>query len=431
MPVLISASTEDTLPAATNPRSQLSQPDSLTPCSSHLKSTIYAMILVGASLNAPKARLILELENFDIRPFGWRDDDDGRSSSHHTSGIEDVDALADTFVNASITSGEDGDEDSSDAETSFADISLDSAATAETDESEDGESEVSYAHSVDDEDEISDEHGEDDKAKETRGIEFDIALATPSRKVTEPPFDVSSQPQDDVEINPLHPDCDLQPPPASTAPPASTIERAITPPPPPPSNSGISPPSTTSPADPQPLQPTSSTFTSTTSPFSLLTAERLIYRTLAAPPSAPHSDAEEDDDTELPLSSTTFLIRAPRRFKHDAFLPRQTHSKELNSALDEYLSPPIAKLPKKKGGGMLSKKVGASGLRVSCRLSDTSAADAMIENAKSASKMVVERNREDREEKVGDGDDDDDDDEMIWWEWRGKIKGIGDELFSC
>lgn len=75
---------------------------------------------------------------------------------------------------------------------------------------------------------------------------------------------------------------------------------------------------------------------------------------------------------------------------------------------------------------MLSRKVGSSGLRVSCRLPDT--AEVTTENGDSAKTEVLERNRESSEERSGDGDDDD---EMIWWEWRGKIKGIGDELFSC
>lgn len=368
-----------------------------------LPTSLYAMILVGAALSTPKSRLILELENFDVRPFGWRDDDKSKGQANNASETDDeVDELADDIADISLTSTTDMSDENSEEEDSFAETSF--ASTAETDELEEGE-ETSVDQSTDDEDEEEDEIDEleDDcdvdqleEDLEAHEDEYDMLSATATDSTFENISRTSHESSTIQRTNPPPaPSTTLDPPALSLSPPTPTTK-----PPSPPATV-----STNQQGPNRPLSPLSSS-----SPSSLLAVERLIYRILSAPPLP--SSTSDDDEEELPLSQTTLLIRAPRRFKHDSFLPRQTHSRELNAALDEYLSPPPPKEVKgRKGGGMLSKKVGSSGLKVSCqRTSDNTKYDGKEE-------ILVAQSQEE-------------DEDMIWWQWSGKLKGIGDELFS-
>lgn len=410
-------------------------------------SPAHLMISVGASLSAPKARMILEFDNFDVRPFGWREDglldppqDDvrdggGRSTPDHDDVESIVAKLADTSLD-STTSSLDEDE-SSEAGDSDEDV-----------ESSEDEEEVSYAETSFDstatyesvlesgEENTTEETPDDDKSS-ADGEEDHDQLSSPSASInTTTPFDAASHiSKDNVTVHPSSFDPTRRAPPSSSPPPTEAPASA--------SYDTVAPQKAHSPphsrADSHHSVPSASS-----EPF-LRAAERLIYRTLAGPPLPPPTSSssssssasrapiiltDDDDDDELPLSETSILIRAPRKFKHAAFLPRQTYTKELDGALRDcfHPAPPTpsangARAPKK--GTMWSSKVKTTGLRISCR-SQSDPVRNQDEKGR-ASLSTVEAGHSSVQRDPVDGEDED---EMIWWQWTGKLKGIGDDIFS-
>ena len=176
----------------------------------------------------------------------------------------------------------------------------------------------------------------------------------------------------------------------------------------------------------------------------LRAAERLIYRVLAFP-SDDDEGQDEDDGTELPLSQTTVLIRAPRGFKPSSsdadeesgtWIPKQTYSKDLDAVLNGWMQPPSFVHDangRKPWGGMASQKgrgkdkVPTTGLRIVCgpqALKGAPVREEESELLRDAPRSVLKLAPVDR----GDEDDEDEDqeekdDEMIWWQWGWKIEG--------
>jgi len=98
-------------------------------------------------------------------------------------------------------------------------------------------------------------------------------------------------------------------------------------------------------------------------------------------------------------TQTHILIRAPRRFAHPAWIPRQNVSASLEGILDEFLE--------ESGFGRQERKrkpkrgTKTEGVWIGCRGGLG-------------------------EDEDGGDNDCDEEDEMIWWSWDGKIVGFGD-----
>lgn len=127
-------------------------------------------------------------------------------------------------------------------------------------------------------------------------------------------------------------------------------------------------------------------------------AERLLARTLAAADANGNSMADEMAPTQ-----THILLRAPRRFQHPAWIPRQNLSSSMESTLDDFLDE--SGLPR-RDTSLLKKqrtrKGRVEGIWITCRGGF--------------------------EEPDGDGwkVGDDENDEMIWWSWDGKLTGFSE-----
>ncbi|KAJ7174464.1 hypothetical protein C8R46DRAFT_891893 [Mycena filopes] len=175
---------------------------------------------------------------------------------------------------------------------------------------------------------------------------------------------------------------------------------------------GSSPPPSRSPSpspctSPLPIPPTSRPPppSSGPSPHQLT---RLLAHTLAT---APHSMA-----AELAPSQTHILLRAPRRFAHPAWIPRQAASPALEGVLHQFRVqagdvPSSQTAPTKPR--RTAKGLDVEGAWVTCRRGGIEFPDANelgggAEKENETKKRVEEA------------------DEMIWWSWDGKIVGFAD-----
>ncbi|KAJ7983044.1 hypothetical protein DFH06DRAFT_978230 [Mycena polygramma] len=133
----------------------------------------------------------------------------------------------------------------------------------------------------------------------------------------------------------------------------------------------------------------------------LRAADRLLAHTLAT---AEHSMA-----AELAPSQTHILLRAPRRFAHPAWIPRQAASPALEGALRAFRDEVGVGVPGGDTHGQtqngLKKKVKVEGAWVTCRRPGVDGDDG-------------------QEGEKGKGEEEED--EMIWWSWDGKIVGFAD-----
>ncbi|KAF9817241.1 hypothetical protein IEO21_03605 [Rhodonia placenta] len=127
----------------------------------------------------------------------------------------------------------------------------------------------------------------------------------------------------------------------------------------------------------------------------LRAAERLLSRTLA------NACAEEGGgmSAELAPTQTHILLRAPRCFKHPAWIPRQNLTRSLEGILQAFLEESGCAERSPKGKTKAIRGIKTEGVYVGCRGSAAS------------------EDKEDQEEE---------DDEMIWWVWDGKITGFSD-----
>jgi len=371
----------------------------IDPMNANQSDTLHIMVIVGTSLNAPKARIFLLLHNFEIRPFGWREDavaaepttSNGANGSDDNPEEDELNELAEQMASTSLASGTSYEDDEASEsseeeyiETSVADSSFDSAEDPS----------AIRAPTIPHDSDPHDDDDDDDDAFE----EYEV-LSIPSSSAEASPFDAVSRASDgSVTIHVAHG-------PSQT--PSADFKNAIS------HSANI----------PETQQPSSSPkHISTSSEAFIRKVERLIYRTLAVPPSSGNVAAE---DEELPLSQTNVLIRAPRRFKHASFLPRQTYSKELDEALSQCLSPPsylnVKGAKSTSRGRALGGKAKTEGIRVSC---DKAA-------AAEAARCRVGRSGGESGGTLDDGCEGlDAEDEMIWWQWTGKLRGIGDEVFG-
>ncbi|KAG1850223.1 hypothetical protein DFJ58DRAFT_794176 [Suillus subalutaceus] len=129
----------------------------------------------------------------------------------------------------------------------------------------------------------------------------------------------------------------------------------------------------------------------------LRTAERLLSRTLA---SACGENDGQGMASEMAPTQTHIVLRAPRKFMHPAWVPRQALSGAFDALLDQFLEesgerPTRDDIKKKKGG-----KVEGVWIRSRQKLTEDSE---MI-----SSEEIPEE------------------DEMIWWTWDGRLVGFAD-----
>ncbi|KAF8999442.1 hypothetical protein BDQ17DRAFT_1328324 [Cyathus striatus] len=144
-------------------------------------------------------------------------------------------------------------------------------------------------------------------------------------------------------------------------------------------------------------------------PSELQAADRLLSRTLASFSSNEESSPDDPLDfaAELAATQTHILIRAPRRFSHPAWVPKQNITAGMESALTEFLnssfpypSPEASAASKKKARGVKTEGVW---IVPSSGLATGAGKDEMAE-----------------------GSAGDEGDEMIWWTWEAKIAGFSD-----
>ncbi|KAK0492736.1 hypothetical protein EDD18DRAFT_1182352 [Armillaria luteobubalina] len=117
----------------------------------------------------------------------------------------------------------------------------------------------------------------------------------------------------------------------------------------------------------------------------LRTADRLLSRALVS------ADCDGNGlSSEIGPTQTHILIRAPRRFVHPAWIPRQNVTASMDNFLEQFLGA-AGHGPKTK-----KKKTKIEGLWVACQ------------------KPSTELGKDVRDEE----------DEMIWWSWDGKLVGF-------
>ncbi|KAF6743067.1 hypothetical protein DFP72DRAFT_1021451 [Ephemerocybe angulata] len=135
----------------------------------------------------------------------------------------------------------------------------------------------------------------------------------------------------------------------------------------------------------------------------LQNSERLLARVLATADAEGYGFA-----SELPPTQTHILLRAPRRFAHPSWIPRQNISASLESSLEAFLENTGKSLSAAAAAAAKEKKEKEK-MRVKQQLSE-----GVWVTAKAGLK-IPESVRAEREE-----------DEMIWWSWDGKIVGFSD-----
>ncbi|KAH8115643.1 hypothetical protein DFH11DRAFT_1296988 [Phellopilus nigrolimitatus] len=151
----------------------------------------------------------------------------------------------------------------------------------------------------------------------------------------------------------------------------------------------------------------------------LCAAERLLSRALAVA----NADPELGMAAELSLTQTHILLRAPRRFAHPAWIPRQNLTRDMDVVLREFEHSPVestalanitnsaaqngsGKTAARQNGLAAKRKVG---LRTEC-----------VRVRARAGERADEREGEDESGR------NDEEDEMIWWSWDGKLEGFAD-----
>ncbi|KAF9475820.1 hypothetical protein BDN70DRAFT_840292 [Pholiota conissans] len=133
----------------------------------------------------------------------------------------------------------------------------------------------------------------------------------------------------------------------------------------------------------------------------LQNAERLLSRTLAA------ADAEGNGiASEMTPTQTHILIRAPRRFNHPAWIPRQNVTNALDASLQDFMyNSGFVNAATALSTKQSSKKGKVEGVWVTSR--------GGIQERPTADLAPVEAGQDDA-------------DEMIWWSWDGKFVGFND-----
>ncbi|KAF8335858.1 uncharacterized protein EI90DRAFT_3047334 [Cantharellus anzutake] len=305
-------------------------------------SKAHFMILVGTSVGAPKLRVIVELDRFEVKPFGWRD---------HVMPLDPPRAEV-----SGVVTDYDGTVEGHSEEDSGSISSSETISGQESDEDAHSQLGTEDEHSV---------SNSESESESDSGIESRPTLA-PSTVIDDGRQSSPASP----ESNTSHGD---------TASYRHVLDDALL----------LSTPATEG---------------------IIKKAERALYRALA------HTDAGYDDgDDELPPTTSLVLLRAPRSFHQPHWTPRQDYSRSLDLVAQRFFQLGDGgkkTAPLKFAGGMRSGKL--RGIKICCQTSHTSG----------PVEAGGDMGWHDRGS-CGDAEAD----EMIWWQWDGKLRGIGDDMF--
>ncbi|TFK53331.1 hypothetical protein OE88DRAFT_1733272 [Heliocybe sulcata] len=133
----------------------------------------------------------------------------------------------------------------------------------------------------------------------------------------------------------------------------------------------------------------------------LRAAERLLARTLA------NACAEEEGgmSSELAPTQAHVLLRAPRRFAHPAWTPRQMWTSALEHTLSDFLlDSGIASVPEADVNNTSKKRSRRKGVKT----------EGVFVGCQGTRRMEEEEEGQEEE------------DEMIWWSWNGRLVGFSD-----
>ncbi|KAI0666134.1 hypothetical protein C8Q78DRAFT_475156 [Trametes maxima] len=361
------------------------QPSAISPAG---RRAAHLMFLLGPSVGAARAKIILTIDGLDVKVWGERE--------HAPPTPEDSDDEGSIDIESSEEEDDDGDEEDY---------------RQETDEEEDSRV-LSDENSVANSDQVSEEEDELDELDTDDGASAPPASRSPSPS---PPMrSLAPSPESpEVLLNKLPSPHQSSPLTTSAAPPLSTLAPLSVSAAPNRSTPACSSASTfasrqSSPATTRAPAPMASY---AQEQAALRAAERLLSRTLMTA----WADGGGDMASELAPTQTHVYLRAPRRFAHPAWVARQNLARTLDAVLDGHLVeagavPPPQGFKSKKGRGVRTE-----GVWVGCTGGSAFAAGL-------ARQPEVDNDSEGREGTNGE----DEEDEEIWWAWDGKIVGFAD-----
>ena len=116
-------------------------------------------------------------------------------------------------------------------------------------------------------------------------------------------------------------------------------------------------------------------------------------------------------------TQTHVLLRAPRRFSHPAWLPRQNVSASLDNVLRDFLVGSGIEDPVPAGGARKAPRRGAAGIKtegvlVTCRASPDDSTSHPPAHLPTSTTVTEASEGEEGE--------------LIWWAWDGKLTGFAE-----
>ncbi|KAI0352503.1 hypothetical protein OH77DRAFT_792601 [Trametes cingulata] len=358
------------------------------------RGTAHLMFVLGPSVGAARARIVLTIDGLEVKVWGERAD----ARPSNTSDESEDDASVDIE-----STDEEEEEDTDEGEEE-----------EEEEESEQYSGEEDYEHDSDVTTEEEDELDElDSDAESGPPASRSPSPSPPTRSLAPSP---ESLPSPEVARRVLPTPRHEEPPSSiSAAPPDHPRAAAVPTSTPAPAPSSSTSPSASRRSSPTPTQqpapPPALTYAEEQA--ALRAAERLLARTLMTAWASPGGS---DMALELAPTQTHVYLRAPRRFAHPAWAARQNLTRTLDGVLDAFLLEAGARgeqgAGKKKGRGVKTE-----GAWIGCKGGSAFAAAQAARAAQEAEKGGEE------EDELQEGDEDD---EEIWWSWEGKIVGFAD-----
>lgn len=307
------------------------------------RGSAHLMFILGPSVGAARARILLTIDGLEVKVWGERAD---------IPSPEDVDEY--------------GEEDSVDTE----------GTDEESEDSDDDE---------EDSDEDSDESGSEsfEEEGEVSESESDSASGPPASRSPSPdPPTRSLAPSPESPLTLLKP-LSVPPEQPPKPPPASAASTGTSTPPP-----TTIPPSGSASRQTSPVPAPALSYAEEQA--ALRAAERLLSRTLMTA----WADGGGDMASELAPTQTHVYLRAPRRFAHPAWIARQNLSRTLDGVLDAHLLDAGARGSGEGGAKKKTRGVKTEGAWIGCRGGSAFAA----EQARIAAEGGKEQENETRDE---------------------------------
>ncbi|TFK63420.1 hypothetical protein BDN72DRAFT_847624, partial [Pluteus cervinus] len=384
---------------------------------------VYLAILVGPSLTSARAKVIMGVDGFECKVWGERDDgplgvDDDEDKSEEEDD-DDEESESESESERGSGSTEDGDSEETEESGSGSDEEDGDANDAESVPASDNDGSVDQPEGEGHDEARIQAPSEPPKPPTNNCVSEKAHIPTqpavPSLLAAASPL--STHPQS-ISSNPLGSDISplggaqqhqqhhqqrLHQIQQRTLPPSST-----------PSSSRPPPSSRPSHAEEQQM---------------LHNAERTLAKTLAL------ADAESESGglaCEMAPTQTHILIRAPRRFVHPAWVPKQNMKSTMDGVLERFLEesfplPPPSLSPSSASlGGLDDQKKRMNGSRNGNKAKDKGKVEAVwvVPNKNEGTREFFSRGH--GHDEGGDRQEEDEEDEMIWWSWDGKLVGFSD-----